>query len=205
MKRMYVTLGLILLVLISAVTCLGQMSSPNDQFLTQSPDTFNRLKRRMELREEMHKRMRDKILHGIGSDENIFEGMEDMFEDALSDSMTIKASANFSSEWTESKTGRILIITPKTKDQQLNIDVNNEMITIKGKTEEKNDYTSVSSSFSNSFSVPNDCDGSKVKMDQKDGKILIELPFKGAAKVISLPPKKEERKPIPPMDGEITI
>lgn len=208
MKRMYVTLAAILLLFIWAISCLGQKITSDDKGAN-----FDRMKRRMELREEMHRRMRDKLLHGIGPDQDLFKDIEQMFEDSMSDAFSGLDqfqidSDNFKSEWMESKTGRTLVIIPKEKDQKLNIDVSDAAITIKGETQHKTATSTYSSTFSNSFPVPDDCDGTKVKMDQKDGKILVQFPFKTGKSVTTpriQPPKEEERKPLPPSEGEVTI
>lgn len=205
MKRMYTTLIVIFLVLVGAVGAIAQMvtSGSTDQTSPQVRQPFDRQKRRMELREEMHRRMREKLLNGIGPDQDLFKDMDQAFEEAMSDSFSTDFSstmtANFKSEWKETKDGRVLILTPQSKDQKLNIDVNAAAITIKGESVQKTATTAISSSFTNSFPVPDDCDGTKVKMNQKDGNLLVELPFKKVKKVTI--PSKDVRKPIPPTEG----
>ena len=113
------------------------------------------------------------------------------------------ATANYQSEWQEDKKGRTLVVTPQNPDQQLDINVQNEVITIKGKKEIKTPQGSSLSSFANSFSVPGDCDGSKVKIRQDAGKILIELPYRAIKEVT--PPKKPERTPIKSTESDVTI
>ncbi len=183
---MYVVLSIILLVFIWAVSCLGQKTvtdPPLDQF-----------KRRLELREEMHRRMREKLLHGIGPDTDLFQGMDQLFEDAMKDSLggVQSLDSHYQMEWLETKTGRTLVITPKNPKQQLDIDIQKDMISIKGKSQEESSQGRMVSDFSNTFSVPDDCDGGRVKINQKDGKILIELPFKSAKPVqVPIPPTKD--------------
>ena len=208
MKRMYVILAIIFLVMLGTVGALSQIIK-QDQSPPITRQPFDRMKRRMELREEMHRRMRDKLIHGIGPDQDLFKDMDQAFQDAFSDSdLTADfapATSNFKSEWTESASGRILVITPQSKDQKLNIDVNAEVITIKGEAQQKTATTSFMSSFTNSFPVPGDCDGTKVKMSDKDGKLLVELPYRSARKV-TLPSKvEEERKPLAPSPGDVEI
>lgn len=234
MKRMYVTLAVILLVCVWALSALSQITVQTlpKQTQEQSREPFNREKRRaelreqklaerMKLREEMHRRIQDMLLNGNGNPDNLFADMEAEFErtmkesfadvDAMSDFAQMQAgSSNFKSEWKESKTGRILEVTPQDKDQKLNIDVSASAITIKGETKTQTSTTSYSSAFSNSFPVPDDCDGTKVKLNSVDGKILVELPFKSSKTVSSAPvrkisPPKEERRPLPPSDGDIEI
>lgn len=188
---MYVILGIIILVMLLAVVAVAQI-------VTAPRKPFDRNQRRMELREEMHKRMRDKLLHGVGPDQDMFKDMEAEFE-----SLSMEVVPNFKSEWLETSTGRILMITPQSKEQKLNIDVNADVITIKGESKQTTDTTSVSSSFTNSFPVPGDCDGSKVKMSEKGGNLLVELPFRQMKTVTA--PVKEERKPLPPSGQDVQI
>lgn len=194
---MYVTLAVILVFALWTLTALSQMGSDNTQ-----PD---QMKRRMELREEMHRRIVDKLMNGVGSDQNLFQDLEQEFEDLRPNSFSdMKPSANFSSEWLEAKSGRTLVITPKDPEQKMNIDVNETQITIKGEVQHKTANSTYSSSFTNSFPVPNDCDGSKVKMNSKDGKLLVELPYK-ADKLVQPSKPKPINKTLTPIDGEVQI
>lgn len=193
---MYVILGLIFVALFWALSSLGQ----------KSQDLSEQMQKRLQLREEMHRRMMDKLLRGVGPDQDLFKDMEQMFEDSMNGSfMNIDAftsnSSAFTSEWLADEKGRTLVITPKDSKSQLDIDVKGHLITIKGKTEKNSSGSSFISSFSNSFSVPGDCDSSKVKMDQKDGKILVQFPYYQAKNIKSIPIQKDDRKPLPPQDG----
>lgn len=198
MKRMYIILGLILVVMLGTFGAISQIVTQDDSSPT-TREPFDRQKRRMELREEMHKRMRDKILHGLGPDQDLFKDMDAAFEDAFTD--IAPQVSNFKSEWSETTQSRVLTLTPQSKDQKLNIDVNATAITIKGESEQKTATSSFMSSFTNSFPIPDDCDGTKVKMKHEDGKILVELPFKNV-KTVSRPPKIE-RRPIQPAPGAV--
>jgi HSP20 family molecular chaperone IbpA len=205
MKRMYVTLIVIFVFGLWTLTALSQMGSAVDQSAKSSGTQFDRMKRRMELREEMHRRIVDKLMNGVGSDQNLFQDLEQEFEDLRPDSFSgMKPSANFSSEWVESKSGRTLVITPKDPEQKMNIDVNATQITIKGEVQHKTGNSTYSSSFTNSFPVPSDCDGSKVKMDSKDGKLLVELPYKTAKQVQPIK-SKPINKTLTPIEGEVQI
>lgn len=200
MKRMYVVLGLILLAFLWALSSMGQ----------KSQDLSEQMQKRLELREEMHRRMMDKLLRGIGPDQDLFKDMEQMFEESMSDSLinidTFRSNSSaFASEWVSDEKGRTLVITPKDAKQQLDIDVKGQLITIKGKSERSSQQGSFISSFSNSFSVPEDCDGTQVKMDQKDGKILVHFPFIMAQKFKSIPRQKDERTPLPPTQDGVEI
>lgn len=197
MKRMYVVLGVLFLLVFSAGRLLGQQASkPVD-------DKIDPIEKRMRLREEMHRRMMDKLLRGIGPDEDMFSDMEKFMDEVMTDSFngfesfSRTTSQNYKLEWLESTAGRTLAITPKSKDQKLNIDVSNGLVIIKGTTEVKSAQGVALSNFTNSFNVPGDCDPGKVKMEEKDGKILVFFPFRTAT--------KEIRKPVAPTGGEVQI
>jgi hypothetical protein len=165
-------------------------------------------KRRMQLREELHKRMRDHLLLGMGQDQDMFKDLEQMMEEALSDSMSQidqigGGLSPFKMEWSESQSGRTLVVTPQSPEQKINIDVNATMITIKSESQAKSQHSVSSSAMSNSFPVPDDCDGTKVKMDHKDSKFLLVFPFKTVKSIQR--PVKEERKPLPPSDQDVQI
>lgn len=201
---MYVVLAILFGVVFWAGTILGQRSTrPVD-------DQEDLIEKRMKMREEMHRRMIDKLLHGIGPDQDMFSDMEKMMDDIMSDSMsglslTNSASINFSTDWQETKSGRTLAITPKDPGQNLDINVSNGFVTIKGKNERKTQNGVSYSNFSNSFNVPADCDDTKVKMEQKDGKILLHFPFRTARASTPEQKKEPERKPLPPSENDVQI
>lgn len=201
---MYLTLGIMLFVVSWAGTLLGQQDTrPVDD------QTSDSMQKRMKMREEMHRRMMDKLLNGVGSDD-LFSDMEKFMDEVMTDSFnglnsfSRTTAQNYKLEWSESKKGRILAITPSNPEQQLDINISNGLIVIKGKAETKTPHGVSVSNFSNSFNVPGDCDPSKVKMDQKDGKILVEFPFR-SVKAVDITPPKNDRKPLPPSEGDVQI
>lgn len=201
---MYVVLTIMIAVVFWAGTLLGQQGSrPVDD------QTSDLMEKRLKMREEMHRRMMDKLLHGKGPDQDMFSDMEKMMEDLMSDSFTgfsslnMSSSSNFRMEWLESSAGRTLALTPKDPKQNLDINVSNGLIIIKGKSEEKTPHGVSVSNFTNSFNVPDDCDPSKVTIEQKEGKILVQFPFR-KARAIDLKPK-DERKPLKPSKSDVQI
>ena len=199
---MYVVLSVIILFSLWMLQALGQKISGPQAAPTSSDD---QLRRHLQMREEMHKRIRDKLMYGVGSDADLFQGMDQMMEEAFSDSFSgftslAEKGPAMKMDWTETTTGRTLMITPEDPSQKIDLDVNNEMITIKGETKVKSQNGTSMSSFSNSFPVPQDCDGSRVKMSNKDGKIVMEFPYRKAK-----PIQKETRIPLPPTGEEVTI
>jgi HSP20 family molecular chaperone IbpA len=156
----------------------------------------------MKMRMEMHRRMMQKLLNGIGPDEGMFSDMEQMMNDMMKDSFNgfdsyAQRPQNFKSRWSESSAGRTLEITPNGPDQQLDINVANNMITIKGKTEIKSANGIQVSNFTNSFNVPSDVEASKMKMDLKNGTILVFFPYWKRT--------DDKRKPTGPSDKDIQI
>lgn len=187
---MYVILGTLIFLLLWAFSGFTQKQDPNI------------------LRQELHRKMIENLFYGT-HDDSLFNDMQKLMDDAMKDSTGGSSSfsysfgaQNFETEWQESEKGRTLFITPKTKDQNLDINVQKDMVTIKGKAQRKTSNGTSVSDFQNSFSIPDDCDSTKVKMDQKDGKIVMFFPWKSMKKVI---PKKDERVPLPKADTEVTI
>lgn len=203
MKRMYVTLTIIVLVLIGAGNLLAQkISKPIDDNDSSS------LEKRLQMREEMHRRMMEKILKGGPSDE-MFKDMEQFLDEVMTDTFSgldnysRKTAQNYQMEWKETSEGRTLVVTPEGPEQKLNINVSNGLIIIQGKKETKTANGTSVSDFSNSFNVPGDCDQGKVKLDQKDGKILIQFPFRVAKKEdLEI---KGKRRPVAPSGNEVQI
>jgi hypothetical protein len=200
MNMTYLFLG-VLLVLSFSLSVFGQK--------TTQESNKDSLKRAMELREQLHRRLMDHLFHGTGGNQDeIFKDMEALFEDVMKDMQKgfsdfddFGQSKGYEMAWTESKEGRTLWISPQDKKSPLEINVEKGMISIKGKSEVKTPTRSSVSSFSHSYSVPSDCDGSKVKMLEKDGKILMSFPFNKADQKI----KRDERRPLPRSQGEVTI
>ena len=179
MKRMYVVLGLFLFTLLWAFTSLGQKKTVDD------PEA---------LREEIHRRMRQKLLFGQGSDEDLFRDMHQMMDRAMSDFNTIKLDidAGVKSEWVSQGQDQILVVTPEDSKQQMDIKVENGLVTLQSKNESKNSF----SQFSQSFSIPFGCDGSKVKIEQKMEKIHIRFPCTT---------RKESREPVQKNEADVSI
>jgi HSP20 family molecular chaperone IbpA len=201
MKRMYVVLGLMFVLVFGVGSLFGQRPVDDEQ--------MDSLKKRMRMREEMHRRMMEKLLKGKGSDQDLFSDMEKFMDEIMTDSFnglssfSRTTSENYKIDWTESKSGRTLVITPDSPDQKLDINVSNGFIEIKGKKEHKISNGTFYSNFANSFNVPGDCDATKVKMEQKDGKILMHFPYR-VVKAVDIKPK-EDRIPVAPSESDVQI
>jgi hypothetical protein len=197
MKRMYVALFILAGIVFWAGSILGQQKK-SDQ-----------IDDRLRMREEIHKRILDKMLRGIGSDQDMFSDMEEMMDKMMSESMSgfeslgMASSQHFQMEWIENTTGRTLVITPQNQGQQLDINVANGLIVIKGKSEKKSQTGSSLSQFSSSLNIPSDCDPGKVRIEQKDGKILVFFPFQNALPKKTKP--RDNRIPLPPSEGDVQV
>lgn len=169
------------------------------------------LKRALEMREQIHRRLMEHLFNGTpGNDDEIFKDMEALFEDVMSGmkgnfqdlSGTPKA---YDMAWTESKEGRTLLISPHDKKQRLEMKVEKGMISIKGQSQEKGGNSTSVMSFSHIYSVPNDCDWMRVKMLEKEGKILMTFPY--LSNPVKAPKKKQDidRRPVDPTEDDVTI
>ncbi len=200
---MYAVLAVMFMIVFWAGALLGQQgtNSVDDQQATH-------VDRVMKLRMEMHRRMMENLLSDSGPDQDMFGDMEGMMNDLLKDSfsapgkMGLRQGSSLKMEWVENASGRTLAITPQNPKDQLDINVADNLVTVKGKHEERSGNGITSASFSNSVSVPSDCDGSKVKIDQKDGRILVQFPFL-RAKASGTP--KDGRKPLRPSSSDVPI
>lgn len=170
-----------------------------------------KLKKALTLREELHRRMFEHFFRDSMSTDDIFKDMDPLFEDSLSgfsEDFIDGRSSQFEMSWTESSEGRSLLIRPKNKDQKFEINVENGMIQLKGKSETKSEYGTSVSSFSQSYSVPSDCDWKNVKIVEKQGNILLSFPFlqeKIDIPKTKKPMKNEDRLPLKPSHGDIEV
>lgn len=196
---------LILLVILSLVSLFAFAQNRQDS-------REERIKKALQLREELHRRMFQHFFDGSIATDDIFKDMDSLFDHNLSDlgsSLLGSDSQHFEMSWSESKEGRSLVVVPKNKDQKFEINVEQGMVHLKGKVEEKSEYGSTVSQFSQSFSVPRDCDWAKVKIVEKEGKILLLFPYIKDAqlqkKSKKTNPNKEERFPLKPSQGDVEI
>ena len=191
---------------------LGQQSTSS---IDSPVDPFEK---RMELREKFHQKLFDQFFHGAFSDDDFFRDMDQMMDDMMNESFGSFHSfsglsrENFKLEWSESADGRTLTLIPHTPEQQLDINVTDGLVEIRGKTETKSASGVSVSNFSNAFSVPSDCDASKLQMKQKDGKIVMFFPFQENREIKKIKKIKKiqktpgsDRRPLPPSEGDVQI
>ncbi|HXH74813.1 MAG TPA: hypothetical protein VNJ08_07590 [Bacteriovoracaceae bacterium] len=159
----------------------------------QNPNA-DQVRRALELRHELHKRLMDHLINGTnigtGKDDELFKEMEALFEEAVTNigGNTRTTPKSYDMAWSDSKAGRTFLLSPHDKKQPLEIKIEKGVITIEGKN-------SVAS-FTHTYSVPMDCDWTKVKMREKEGKIIMSFPFKKTA---------QGRKPVEPSKNDVSI
>ena len=91
-------------------------------------------------------------------------------------------------EWSEDVKGRQLTIVPAKKDTPFDLDVKDGTINISGRIIHKTPQGSSVSSFSNSFSIPEDVDGDKVKItNNSEGSVVLKFPYSKGMK-----PKRDD-------------
>lgn len=173
--------------------------------LAQTNQDFDRMRQRMQLREEAHRRMREKILYGRGNTDDLFKDLDKMFNDMMNDNSSgfvpreeFTLGGTYTSEWRSDSKGKTLIITPKNESIQLDINVKDQFITIGSKLESKDQNSYVESSSSSVIPVPYECDGGKVQMKSVDKSVHLIFPFKKNG-------DQNDRRPIKPSQGDVEI
>lgn len=95
--------------------------------------------------------------------------------------------------WSEDDKGKILTIKLKDKNNPIDVDVKDGMISIKGKVMTKTESGSSMRTFSQSQSVPAGVDGSKVQISASDNNIVMKFPWGASGKAVS----RVYKKPFP--------
>lgn len=142
----------------------------------QSPD--ERRAERMRQREALHQKM-FQALQGDNLDRSLRD-MEKMMNEMMSDMQMDMQEFNFSSrtsaltpftyDWRMNEKGRSLVITPQSKETKLDVKVENQLLTIQSNMKQ--------GEAKRIMSVPQDCDPDRVKMEEKDGNLVLFFPFK---------------------------
>ena len=165
-------------------------------------------------RAELRQQMRERMLNGFGDDpERTMREMERMMDDLVRDSMreiqnlqmqgfssgdplSMGVRGGVMTEWTEDKDGRILTVSPDKPETKMDVQVLNGIVTIKSEVTTPNSKNQ----FTRTQLVPGDCNGDRVRMDTKDGKLILHFPWKSSVK-----PTEKDRKPLKPGDAKIDI
>ncbi len=158
---------------------------------------------------ELHRRLREQVLKGFQDHDQFVQEMDQMMDQMMRDSfgpngfgrMQNLAAPTIATEWSESEKGRTLEISPASKDTKLDVQVKGGMIVIESETVTKHSQ----GRFSQSQTIPQDCDPDGVEMESKEGKLLVHFPWTKSDKktlkqnkVIPKPvsPQKKNRGPI---------
>lgn len=155
---------------------------------------------------ELHRRLREQVLKGFQDHDSFVREMDQMLDQMMKDSMgpngfgRLKdlAAPTIASEWSETEKGRTLEIIPASKETKLDVQVKDGMIVIESETISHHSQ----GRFSQSQTIPHDCDPEGVQMESKDGKLLVQFPWKKSdrktlpSKSKRLSPQKKNRGPI---------
>lgn len=162
-----------------------------------SESSDERLKRRMQLREEMHQKMRDSLFNDFDAsssfqkmDQLMDELMKDAFSDFDQSAFQLNSSNGISTHWRESEKGRILTVKTEDKDAKVDVQVNGQKITLKTEYEQKSGQGLMKGQSTQMQTVPHDCDGDLVKMEATDKGVELFFPYKTGVQTT------DERRPI---------
>ena len=154
---------------------------------------------------QLHQKLREQMLKGFddSSIEEMNRMVDEMMDRAMRDfpSMGLsRFSSGLNLSWNERKDGRELIIIPKSKEDKLDVQVQNQLITIKTTKTEGNSH----SESSHAQNVPVDCDADGVKMEARKGGLVMFFPWKKGQAPRSTNPEPE-RKPLKPQKKDIDV
>jgi len=176
------------------------------QALALTPE--ERMRARIRMREEMHQKLQQSLLQGgdpTATLNDLSQLMDSMMEESMQDMQDLSRMAPsngtssllgfnrrsyFSTEWTETKEGRSLLVKPADKDTKLDVQVNGQVISIKMEVAQKSNGSSMTGQSVQTQLVPNDCDGDQVKMQAQDNGLVLFFPYKGSSQ------KEKDRTPI---------
>lgn len=165
---------------------------------------------------DFRKKMLERIFKDFDDDD--FMRDDDFFNDPFTQidkvfkSSGMGSSNAFSSEWTEDAKGRSLIIKFASKDAPVDLNVKDGMVSISGRIIQKSEHGSSVSSFSNSFSVPQDVDADKVNIENlEEGGLKLFFPYRSGMQPktddktrIKLQPINNRKKSLK-VPGEISL
>lgn len=173
--------------------------------LTQISWAQNTLEERMQRYNQFHQKLREQMLKGF--DDKSIEDMNRMVDEMMDQSMRdfpsmglSRFSSGLNLSWNERKDGRELIIIPKSKEDKLDVQVQNQLITIKTTKTEGNSH----SESSHAQNVPADCDADGVKMEAREGGLVMFFPWKKGLAPRNVNPESE-RKPLKPKKKDIDV
>jgi HSP20 family molecular chaperone IbpA len=172
----------------------------------QDPMIREMFEMRQKLFDDIHKSFFNDDFHSAMDFDSFFEDHESYLK-----GLNGEQNSLFKSSWEETQEGRILKITPTNKQSQLDIDIKDGMISIKGKNESSKEKNQVISKISSSFSIPVDVDAKKADIQDKNGEIWIKFPWvvgkiENKSKINhEKKDEDEDERPLKPSPGDITI
>ncbi len=139
-------------------------------------------------RADFDRKLRERIFSQANADsdrwvQEMESAMEELMSDSIrdidalrreSDSLGLGARGGVQLSWQETKDGRTLLVTPASAEDKLDVEVLNGLITIKSERVKAN----MRSQSSSTQTVPGDCDGDRVKIEGKEGKLVLMFPWK---------------------------
>lgn len=165
----------------------------------------NSFEERMQRYNQFHQKLREQMLKGF--DDKSLEEMNRMVDEMMDQSMRdfpsmglSRFSSGLNLSWNERKDGRELIIIPKSKEEKLDVQVQNQLIMIKTTRTEGNSH----SESSHAQNVPSDCDADQVKMEAREGGLVMFFPWKKGLTPRNVNPESE-RKPLKPKKKDIDV
>ena len=155
---------------------------------------------------ELHRRLREQVLKGFQDHDSFVREMDQMMDQMMRDSfgpngfgrLQDLAAPTIASEWSETDKGRTLEISPASKETKLDVQVKDGMIVIESELISEHSQ----GRFSQSQSIPDDCDPEGVRMESKEGKLLVHFPWRKSDKKTSpvkskpVSPQKKNRGPV---------
>jgi len=157
---------------------------------------------RAKAHDQMHQRLRESLIRGddiMQTMRAIEESMDQLMREAGEDmhaltQLTPRSARTVggTQEWAVVHGGRQLVLTPSHPDARLEVDVQGPRISIK----ESLSTGALQAMGETQIPVPAGCDPNKVKMEGKDGKLVLFFPCEGAevGAVVPGKPLKRQRK-----------
>jgi len=191
-----------LLLLFGWLISFSVVADPSQHKILKSDDNSQEQGERDFVQDEIKRfeALRKKILSRIFNDPNNEEdGFENNFDSLLNQGfggMIQSSSSGLKMNWTETEQFRILEIEIEDPNTQVDFDINKTRIQIKGSATTTTEYGKSTSQFSHSYSVPDDVDGEKAQIEQKEKMIVIKFPYLSAS---SNPESKAKKSPSRPV------
>jgi hypothetical protein len=133
--------------------------------------------------EDLHQQLRQRMLKNFEEHEEMMSEMDSLVDQLMKESFGARPKGLFKKQfsvggvetlWSETDKGRILTIKPKSKDVKLDVQIEKGVIHIKTESSSENSR----GHYSQSQSVPYDCDGDQVEMKAEGKNLVVHFPWK---------------------------